>query len=227
MKHNQDYKNAALAALKGTWEQSIVATFILLVLSELVNVGIWGVSLFDLGKDQLSGPIVICVFACVLLSYLIFLVFPVVVGFANAFNSLYYESDRRILTNMNKLSLRDFARSGMTMFLMGLVTSFFSLLLLVPGFIASMALFLTPYLLKDCPKLSAVEVLRLSNKMMKGHKMQLFKLQLSFIGWLVLNMLTLGIGTLWLVPYMMTTMAVFYQDVKAEYIKKEGLLEFA
>lgn len=227
MKHNQDYKNAALAALKGNWEQSIVATFILLVLSELVNVGIWGVSLFDLGKDQLSGPIIISVFACVLLSYLIFLVFPVVVGFANAFNILYYESDRRILTNMNKLSLRGFARSGMTMFLMGLVTSFFSLLLLVPGFIASMALILTPYLLKDCPKLSAVEVLRLSNKMMKGHKMQLFKLQLSFIGWLVLNMLTLGIGTLWLVPYMMTTMAVFYQDVKAEYIKKEGLLEFA
>ena len=62
-----------------------------------------------------------------------------------------------------------------------------------------------------------MDTLRLSRRMMEGHKMQLFKLQLSFIGWILLNVLTLGIGMLWLMPYMMTTLAAFYQDVRNEY----------
>lgn len=227
MKHNQDYKNAGLAALKGSWEQSIVATFIVIVLSELLTVSAWGFSLLRFDDNQWSGPVFTSIFVFVILSYVLFLVYPVVVGFINVFNRLYYESDRRVLGNLNRLSFREFSHSGMTMFLMSLVTSFFTIFLIVPGVIVSLSLFLTPYLLKDCPKLSAIDVLRLSNKMMKGHKMQLFKLQLSFIGWIVLNIFTLGIGTLWLVPYMMTTMAVFYQDVKAEYLKKEGQQGFA
>ena len=227
MKRNQDYKNAALAALKGNWEQSIVVAFVVVVLSELLTLSAWGFSLLQFDADQWSGPVFTSAFILVIVSYLLFLVYPVVVGLANVFNRLYFESDRRLLGNLNRLSFRGFSRSGVTMFLMSLVTSFFSLLILVPGIIASLSLFLTPYLLKDYPKLSAIEVLRLSHKMMKGYRMQLFKLQLSFMGWIVLNVFTLGIGTLWLVPYMMTTMAVFYQDVKAEYLKKEGLQESA
>ena len=53
---------------------------------------------------------------------------------------------------------------------------------------------------------------------MKGHKMRCFLLSLSFIGWILLGILTLGIGYIWLIPYMYTTMAAFYQDVKNEYI---------
>ena len=111
--------------------------------------------------------------------------------------------------------------------MMTLVTNLFTILLIVPGFIVSFSLFLTPYLLKDFPRLSVMDTLRLSKKMMKGHKMRLFKLQLSFLGWIVLSGLTFGIGMLWLIPYMMTTFAAFYQDVKAEYLMKEGLQESA
>ena len=60
--------------------------------------------------------------------------------------------------------------------------------------------------------------------MMKGHKFDLFWLYLSFIGWILLSILTLGIGLLWLAPYMQTAMAAFYEDVKADYERNGGLI---
>ena len=54
-------------------------------------------------------------------------------------------------------------------------------------------------------------------KMMDGHKMDLFLLILSFIGWFLLSILTLGIGLLWLIPYMYTSIAHFYEQLKAEH----------
>ena len=56
---------------------------------------------------------------------------------------------------------------------------------------------------------------------MKGHKFDLFCLMLSFLGWVILSMFTLGIGYLWLAPYMYTTMAAFYEDVKADYESRQ------
>ena len=56
-----------------------------------------------------------------------------------------------------------------------------------------------------------MEVLRESKEMMHGNKMDLFLLHLSFIGWALLCVLTLGIGNLWLVPYMNASYASFYR----------------
>jgi uncharacterized membrane protein len=53
-------------------------------------------------------------------------------------------------------------------------------------------------------------------EMMKGHKMELFMLWLSFLGWIILAMLTCGFGFLFLEPYMYTTLAHYYEDLKAE-----------
>ena len=53
--------------------------------------------------------------------------------------------------------------------------------------------------------------------MMKGHKFDYFWLCLSFLGWILVGILTLGIGYLWLIPYITTASAAFYQDVKSEY----------
>ena len=57
----------------------------------------------------------------------------------------------------------------------------------------------------------------LSMKMMNGHKMELFLLHLSFIGWGILSILTLGIGYIWLVPYKNASLAEFYEYVKTKY----------
>lgn len=57
-------------------------------------------------------------------------------------------------------------------------------------------------------------------RMMRGHKLELFLLHLSFIGWFLLCILTLGIGFLWLTPYVHSTQAAFYEDVKEEYLNQ-------
>ena len=79
---------------------------------------------------------------------------------------------------------------------------------------------MTQFILADKPELTANEAIELSMKMMDGHKLDLFILSLSFIGWSILAIFTLCIGYLWLVPYIYTTMAAFYEDVKAEYESK-------
>lgn len=57
--------------------------------------------------------------------------------------------------------------------------------------------------------------------MMEGHKMEYFLLVLSFIGWIILGVITFGIGMLLVEPYMMTTLAHYYEDLKEEGIKAE------
>lgn len=216
MRTNQDYKNAALAALKGNWPQAIVATFLVLVLDALLDAVVY------FGSEY-STVAVIAV--SVLLMF--FLVLPLLLGYINSFSLMFYRSDREVLLNVKDIAFRDYFMGSVGMMAMILVSSVCSLLLVVPGIIASYALFLTPYILKDNHELSIMETLRLSRKMMEGHKMQLFKLQLSFLGWILLSVLTLGVGLLWLMPYMMTAMAAFYQDVREQYIMKEGQQESA
>lgn len=211
MKTNQEYKNAALSALKGSWPQAVVATFILLLLFSLSD-----------SAEYVPGTTIVIASSVISL-----LALPVMVGYVNAFSNLYYCSDRALLNNMSSITFKGYFRSLAAMFLMSLVVGLLTLLLIIPGVIASMAFYLTPYILKDNPELSILDTLRLSRKMMHGHKMQLFCLQLSFIGWGLLNLLTLGIGTLWLLPYMTTTMAAFYQDLRLQYIMKEGQQESA
>ena len=226
MRKNQEYKNAALAALKGSWPQAVIATFAMMVVSGLGTLAMWIVDKAGL-LTVVSDPVAVAIVAVSAVLYSTFLMMPLLVGIINAFNRLYYKSDRAVLSNTKDLTLEDTLRSIAGMFLMSIVTSVCSLALIVPGVLASFSLFLTPFLLKDNPELSLVDTLRLSHKMMRGHKMQLFKLQLSFLGWGLLNVLTLGIGSLWLVPYILTTMAAFYQDVREQYIMKGDLQESA
>jgi uncharacterized membrane protein len=93
-----------------------------------------------------------------------------------------------------------------------------SLLLVIPGIIKSFAYAMTPYVLKDNPELSRLEAIERSRLMMKGNKWRLFVLWLSFIGWFFVGLLTLGIGFFWIGPYIYTTMAAFYEDIKANYV---------
>ena len=229
MKTNKEYKDEALDALSGNWSQAILAAFVVMVLSELTYAMAWGLDRLSVSSVVEKGewvlPTITVIGFAAILAYALFLLVPVAVGMINSFNTLYSKSDYQILWNIKALSFSDCGRSIAGMLMMSVVTSVYSLLLLVPGFIASFALFLVPYLLKDNPELSIMDTLRLSRRMMEGHKMQLFKLQLSFIGWILLNVLTLGIGMLWLMPYMMTTLAAFYQDVKSEYLLKNNVLK--
>ena len=75
---------------------------------------------------------------------------------------------------------------------------------------------MTPFILYDNAEMRT-KAIDLSMKMMKGHKMDLFILYLTFTGWGILCIFTLGIGYFWFVPYMNASLAEFYEEVKADY----------
>ena len=112
---------------------------------------------------------------------------------------------------------RDYGRIFVTLLWQGVLTVLWMLLLIVPGIVKALAYALTPYILLDNPKLSTVEAIHLSREMMFGYKAKLFLLLLSFIGWGILCIFTCCIGYLWLIPYIQSSMAAFYEDVRADY----------
>lgn len=110
----------------------------------------------------------------------------------------------------------DYSRSLVTGLLVALYVFLWSLLLIIPGIIAALAYSMSFFILADDPHISAQEAINQSKRMMEGHKMDLFMLQLSFLGWWILCIFTFGIGIIWLGPYISTSTAVFYQSLKAE-----------
>lgn len=72
---------------------------------------------------------------------------------------------------------------------------------------------LTVYVAYDNPNMSSLEVVNESARMMKGNRGKIFLLSLSFIGWAILTVFTLGIGYLWLMPYMIVAEVCFYEHL--------------
>jgi uncharacterized membrane protein len=98
--------------------------------------------------------------------------------------------------------------------LMSLFVILWALLLIIPGIIAALSYSMTFFILRDDPTVGPREAITRSKKMMKGNKWKYFCLQWRFFGWALLCLLTLGIGFLWLSPYIMTSTARFYEDLK-------------
>ncbi|WGK68200.1 DUF975 family protein [Candidatus Haliotispira prima] len=91
-----------------------------------------------------------------------------------------------------------------------------SLLLIIPGIIALVSYSMCYFILADNPKLSTMEIMAKSKKMMLGNKWEYFFLSCRFIGWGLVSIATLGIGLLWLIPYVQTSQALFYEDLKQQ-----------
>ena len=111
----------------------------------------------------------------------------------------------------------DYGRVLGIMLLGTLFIILWSLLLIIPGLIKAYAYIMAPYIAEDNPELGPRECLRRSEALMYGHKMDLFILHLSFIGWILLGILSIGIGLLWVAPWMEMAQVKFYEELKAEH----------
>ena len=90
----------------------------------------------------------------------------------------------------------------------------------VPLLIKTLSYAMTTYILADCPNVRAQDALKLSIRIMDGHKWELFVFYLSFFGWAVLSALTLGLLALFYVaPYMNSSLAVYYLEVREEALR--------
>lgn len=99
-------------------------------------------------------------------------------------------------------------------FMMGLFILLWTLLFIIPGIMAAYSYSLTFYVLADNPGMGAMEGIRRSKEIMSGHRWKLFCLGCRFIVWALLCILTLGIGFIWLWPYMSASYSAFYEDVR-------------
>ena len=91
-----------------------------------------------------------------------------------------------------------------------------ALLLIVPGIIKAYSYAMTEFIAEDNQELGPNECIERSKTMMDGHKMDLFLLDLSYIGWILLGCITLGIGLLWVSPWMSMAHVKFYEQLKNE-----------
>lgn len=100
--------------------------------------------------------------------------------------------------------------------LTGIFTVLWSILFIIPGIIAAISYSQVFLIALDNPEIDPMDAIRESKKLMEGHKMEYFLLNLSFIGWAILGIFTLGILYFWLIPYMSVTQMNFYNALLEE-----------
>ena len=216
MKQNQEYKNEALAALRGNWAPAVLATLVYYLLT-LFLISPYEVAVFRTNSADIMGLMAASRWYGVFFLGMILVIGPFLVGYVNSFKKLLVEGDDRITANSFREGFKPYWRSVWAYLFRGILIALWSLLLVIPGIIKSLSYAMTMYIVKDHPELTVNEAIDLSKDMMYGHKYDLFYLYISFIGWYLLSILTLGIGTFWLMPYIETAQASFYEDVKAEW----------
>lgn len=216
---NSDYKNRALSVLKGNWTPSVLATVIVFLvmipygcLSQLPNF------------LHVASNIMLAVSGSALI-YFALVGCPFEIAYYGAMRQHIVAADDAVLGNMWKIVTSNWIHLVWGYVLMGIKLFLWSLLLFIPGIIKSFSYAMTPFILVEYPDLSASEAIQLSRRMMSGHKFDLFYLYLSFIGWFIVGVISLGIGFLWIMPYMTGSIAAFYEDVKSQYNFQHPLIE--
>ena len=243
MKTNTAFKEEALSALLGNWGKSILITllYFLLAGSAMGPSMYTSILMQDYMKDMASGQNLTQMLSAMqdpdFLSlqtkanatgsgftlFQTFILFPLILGMYNAFHKLLTEGDNNLVVNAFHLGFKPYFHKVWGMLLMFILVILWSCLFIIPGIIKIYSYAMTPYILHEYPELSASEAIHRSRMMMRGHKFDLFWLQLSFIGWFFLCIFTAGIGFLWLFPYYQTAMAAFYEEVKSDYVINGGL----
>ena len=202
MGNNQYYKNKALSSLEGKWSNGVIATLIYLVLSMGIS---WTVTA-PMGNNLVMSYSTSGIWTLICL--------PLGWGFTVYFLNLI----RNESLDWGRLfdGYKDFLRIFLAGSLTTLVITIGLCLLIIPGIILTAGLLMTSFILKDDKEISAIDAMMKSWKMTSGHKVDLVVLFLSFLGWIILSILTLGLGLLLLYPYMQTALAHYYEDLKAE-----------
>ncbi len=139
---------------------------------------------------------------------------PLLIGLSVV--SLYFARGQEATTKELFSGFNDFIRALTAYINVAVFTLLWGLLLIVPGIIAAYSYSQTFFILAEDKSIDARQAIRKSKEMMNGNKMKLFLLGLRFAGWLLLSILTLGIGFLWFIPYFNVAMAKFYDDISGK-----------
>ena len=147
---------------------------------------------------------------------LLILTGPLTIGLNHFFvMNVLGRDDQLTMVTPFKSAFENFGRKLGGYLWMVLFSFLWSLLFFIPGIIKGFSYAMAPYILADCPNVKAKDALKLSMRIMKGHKWELFVFELSFLGWGILSALTFGILEIFYVgPYMQSSYATYYLEVR-------------
>lgn len=151
----------------------------------------------------------------------IFLIKPLSIGLKRYFIN-GYKNDSKLSYLFSAFTDGSWFKLALKLTLKDIYLLLWSLLLIIPGIIKSYQYYYVDYILAENPDMSLSEAINISKRRTEGEKFDIFELNLSFIGWIILASLTLNIGYIILNPYMEATYASLYIFNK---LKDEGRLE--
>ena len=227
----RDIKKKGRSALMKNYWRSVVAAALMFFLtavasmlsrnrseSILKNVGFE--PLHKMTPDEL-----IIIAGIVAVGYMAILVSAVLVKiiFSNALEAggcLFFKSnvekESAELTLLRE-GFSDYAHVFVTLLLRAVYVALWLCLGVFPGIVKIYSYRMVPYIVKDYPDLSELEVITLSRKMMDGNKWRAFLMDLTFGGWLIAGFVTFGaVNVLWTIPYYENTKAALYLELNGE-----------
>lgn len=213
-----EYKEIARDALKGNWGRAIGAMLIAACL------GVFFTSLYFISHFMFIMSVAIRIFenlphyflmlvgiGIVLAVFFFFAGGPARFGYID-FNLALL--DRREAVPSMVLGRFSLIWKGMYMKIaLFFYELFFTILLIIPGIVTMYAYAMVPYILEEKKDYTVGKAMKMSRKIMRGHKWELFCLRFSFLGWYILSLLTFGLALFYVLPYMNTAEAVFYNEI--------------
>jgi uncharacterized membrane protein len=124
--------------------------------------------------------------------------------------------DREVTLGQLFGGFRYFTLSMFAYLLMLLFIFLWSLLFIIPGLLAMLSYAMTFFILADDHTIEPREAIRRSKEIMTGNRWKLSCLVGRFTGWIVLGIVTLGVGFIWIGPYFMSALALFYDDIRKD-----------
>ncbi len=229
-----DFRKIARDALSGKWALAIITGFVAALLGGVAYGGgggggrsnqssgsyhgVWN-SLLDIW-DSGFGRAILLFFIGLASIFVLWGIVTFIIG--GAIELGYCRFNKNLIKGTNP-QLQDIF-SNMNLFgkALGLriVTTFFiflwTLLFIIPGIIAAFRYSMAFYIMDDNPNIGIMEAIERSKEMMNGNKGRLFCLEISFIGWALLSILTCGIGFFALLPYVQAAVAAFYLEISGQ-----------
>ncbi|OJF76488.1 MAG: hypothetical protein BKP49_06540 [Treponema sp. CETP13] len=215
-----EFKNTAKRTLNGNWKIPCLITLLVL----LVNLIFKLPAIYTYINLELSDSVPKTSTSIDFINNLVDILVNGIFSIALSYFYLTITKDKTALSFQTFFEGLNFWAKGITVALLKtLFITLWSLLLIIPGIIKSLAYSQMEFIAAENPSISTKKVMKMSIAMTEGYKGDIFLLQLSFIGWALLAILTLGIGYIFLEPYIYCTNTNVYYFLKSRALENGTL----
>lgn len=194
-----ELKQNAKDQLKNNWGLAIGIIIVCTLISSIPNL------LVEIDSESFAISIIIPIITLVITG-------PLTIGQCKFFINLANRSNPKFSDLW--YGFNNMLRAIGVTLLVGVIVFIGSILFIIPGIILAFMYSQVYYIMAENPEMSIMNCLKESARIMKGHKMDLFILELSFLGWGILMVITLGIAGLYVLPYYNATLTNFYLEIK-------------